>query len=109
MWQYTPGFPANVVNATTFVQWYDVRYILDNTQDILIPAYTQVMNTYLTVRGRSLCTRAVAQAASSLLDTGLGWGAECLCLGHTTVAAVRQMENACLACARPDIWLKEVC
>lgn len=78
VWQNSPKFPQNVVNATTFDQWYDVRYILDNTQDILIPAYTQVMNNYLTVRGRSLCTRAVAQAASLLLDRGLWLGAECL-------------------------------
>ena len=72
VWANTPHFPANVINATTFSNWYDVRYILDNTQGTLIPAYTTCMDNYLLVRGLYLCTRAVAQAASSLLDRSSG-------------------------------------
>lgn len=46
----TPTFPANVVNATIFRNWYDVRFIRDNTIDQLLPAYTSTMNNYLLVR-----------------------------------------------------------
>lgn len=56
VWQYTPNFPKHVVNATTYSNWYDVRYVLDNTQGSLVSAYLTCMNYYLSVSSESAIT-----------------------------------------------------